>query len=210
MRPGNTTPVLAYFEEDGAALTVAQFHQQNSTTAQQGVVTATSTKTTITPGQPMDLTINTAGLDPKAAIVGLLIWAVDDFGQKIGGFSAYPPTLSPMMPCIEPGANLPTVLVHNQGLDGANPPNVNQLTGLVWQAPPIIYSNTVTVKGLAVTDTGFGFHSTAFQVTGATTGTPPFPTSAGMPQRVLKCIPKGAAGTAGMAMPMTGGAPPTK
>ncbi|KAJ3027624.1 UNVERIFIED_CONTAM: hypothetical protein HDU68_003448, partial [Siphonaria sp. JEL0065] len=191
-----------------AAQVIAKYHKQDSITAQTGVATTTSTMTTISAGASVPLTVNTAGTDPKAPLIGFLLYATDDQGQKIGTFSQMGSNLAPFPACSQPGSTDVVGIVHTTPLDdGKLDGEANKETGIVWNAPSALWTKTITFGGLAVTDTGFGFHSTVFQVNGAMN--PPavgnFMPNAPMPTRVLKCFPKGQVPPGLLGQMVTGG-----
>ncbi|KAI9347006.1 hypothetical protein BDR26DRAFT_855503 [Obelidium mucronatum] len=151
-----------------AGLVIANYHNQNSITPQTDVAKTTSTMTKIAAGA--------AGTDPKAPLIGLLLFATDDNGQKIGTFSQMSTSMAPK-------------------------------PGIIWNAPSALFTKTITFGGLAVTETGFGFHSTTFQVDG-TMQAPAvgnFMPNAPMPNRVLKCFPKGQVPKGLLGQMVTGG-----
>ncbi|KAJ3158209.1 hypothetical protein HK101_001375 [Irineochytrium annulatum] len=187
--PTSLGGVLSYFKEDGAAVTIAGFHNQNATTAQQDIAMTTMTNgvTTIAPGASVSLQVAASG-GAEVALVGLLIYAVDDQGAKIGSFSQFPKDTMAAFPGCDPAmTGLPIGIVHTTTLDDANEANPNVQAGLVWQAPAVMYTTSITFKGLAVTDNGFGFHSVTVQTTGMMPGAAPYSAGMGQPQRVLKC-----------------------
>ncbi|KAI8608998.1 hypothetical protein BC830DRAFT_1152792 [Chytriomyces sp. MP71] len=197
--PGDGLPkslggVMQYFTSPKeAAQVIAKYHNQNSTMAQTGLAKTTSTITTIAPGAQVPLTVSSLGTDPNAHLIGLLLFATDSNGQKMGEFTTVPGSMTNFPACAPPGSNAVVGIVHSSTLDDVNTQTPTQQGGIVWTAPAVMFSQTVTFTGLAVTETGFGFHSTTFQTTGAT-GMPAagsFMANAPMPQRVLKCFPKG-------------------
>ncbi|KAJ3062481.1 hypothetical protein HDU98_001621, partial [Podochytrium sp. JEL0797] len=166
--PKSLGGVLQFMKHpEAAGPIIAKYHNQDSIVAQNNVVKTTSTMKTLTPGASVPLTVNTAGTDPAAPLIGVLLYAVDDQGQKIGTFTKMGPNMSPFTPCAPPGSSDVVGIVQTVPLDdGKNKDIANQEGGIVWSAPSVMFTRTVTFKGLAVTDTGFGFHSSMFEVQG--------------------------------------------
>ncbi|KAI9358340.1 hypothetical protein DFJ73DRAFT_794106 [Zopfochytrium polystomum] len=185
--PKSLGGVLALLEEGDSKKVIAGYHgDATSLTAGYGLATATSTMAAVIPGQQFPITITSAG---KVELLGLLTWFEDQYG-KLGYWSQFGAAMQAHPGCtaVGVGGNLvPVVATHSLALADANPPDPAVYTGLVWQAPPIIYSTTVMVKGLAVIEGMFGFWNTTFTVQGATTNAAPFAASGSQPQRVLKC-----------------------
>ena len=81
-----------------------------------------------------------------------MIYAEDTNGFRIGEFVKFGMKMQPFLAC-GPGN---VGIVHNSIID------TTEYTGIKWKVPMYICGNTITFKGLAVTDLGFGFHSTTF------------------------------------------------
>ncbi|KAJ1551338.1 hypothetical protein HK405_014699 [Cladochytrium tenue] len=202
--PKSLGGVLALLQEDGSALTVAGYHgDAQQITASYGLATATSTSASITPGQTFAVSIKST--TSGAHLLGLLAWVEDQYG-KLGYWSAFGTGMAAHPGCMATGLGgnqVPVVAVHTTALDNIDTVDPTTYTGLVWQAPAIMYSTTVLFKGLAIIDGAFGYWNTTFTVTGATTTTAPFAASGSQPQRVFKCVSAGTAVTSTVATAAT-------
>ncbi|KAI9363514.1 hypothetical protein DFJ73DRAFT_792887 [Zopfochytrium polystomum] len=198
--PKSLGGVIALCEEGDAQQKLAAYHgKSTSLTASYGLATATSTLPAVIPGQTFPITVTALG--DGARLLGLLTWFEDQYG-KLGHWAAFGPNMAAHPQCattLGPGGTLlPTVATHLLALVDATPPPADPATytGLVWQAPAVMYSSTVMVKGLAIVHGAFGFWNATFPVQGANTATVPFAQSNAAPQPVLKCVQSGTAAAA--------------
>lgn len=156
--PKSLGGVLKFFKLPGADLTVANFHNQNSTIPMNNVITITrlDNQVDMIPGEIVDLVLSSSSGLP---IDGAIVYTEDFFGNRIGQFLEFGPNMQLFPPCNINGDNPNVGIVHNSVLS-----ETNIYQGIKWKVPDQIYGCDIIFKGLAVTDSGFGFHNTTFKV----------------------------------------------
>lgn len=172
-------------------LVVTNWHNRNSTTACKQVIFVTSALTAnaavvnqIVPGQThtLTLTINahpdangipqcdtytsaaqvTADDIANIALDGAVVYAINATGARVGTFTAFgdanlnPVTMQSWVACGPVG----TGIAHNQLISC-----VGQYFGIQWVAPGnLAVGSTVTFKGAAVSDGGYGAHASTLNI----------------------------------------------
>ena len=154
--PKSLGGVLKFFKLPGADLTVANFHNQNSTIPQYNVISVTrlDNGTIMIPGELVDLVLSSSSGLP---ILGTLLYAEDFFGNRIGQFLEFGPNMQLFPPCNIKNDNPNVGIIHNAKLS-----ETNIYQGIKWKVPDHMCGCDIVFKGVAVTDSGFGFHSTTF------------------------------------------------
>jgi len=93
------------------------------------------------------------------ALDGTLVYAVDAHGNRVGKFTATGPNMVLWPPCNIHGDNPGAGAIHHKLLSCAG-----HYDGLIWTAPVNMVGQTVEFKGAAVTDAGYGAHSTIYTI----------------------------------------------
>jgi len=153
--PKSLGGVLSFFESEEKKLVIANIHQQNSTIPQKNLITVNKTSGNnyyIIPSEIIDITlVSKSGLP----IVGAMIYAEDNKMNRVGKFLTFGANMQPFSAC---GPNN-VGIIHNKELS-----EDMYYYGIKWQAPSFLLNgcNKIIFKGLAVTDSGFGFHETEY------------------------------------------------
>ena len=153
--PKSLGGVLSFFESEEKKLVIANIHQQNSTIPQKNLITVNKTSGNnyyIIPAEIIDITLfSTSGLP----IIGAIIYAEDNKMNRVGRFLTFGENMQPFSACGSDNVGI----VHNKELS-----ENMYYRGIKWQAPSFLLEgcNKIIFKGLAVTDSGFGFHETEY------------------------------------------------
>jgi len=146
---------FCFFESEEKKLVIANIHQQNSTIPQKNLITVNKTSGNnyyIIPAEIIDITLfSTSGLP----IIGAIIYAEDNKMNRVGRFLTFGENMQPFSACGSDNVGI----VHNKELS-----ENMYYRGIKWQAPSFLLEgcNKIIFKGLAVTDSGFGFHETEY------------------------------------------------
>jgi len=154
--------VIEKFAEN-AGPTIAGYHNSNSTTAGQNVITVTATDlsgkpvTTLKLDTSYNLTLTASPngtVNNMVNIDGALVWGQNSNGTKVGKFIGFPPVFS-----YYPYSVKQQGIVHNQVLS-----NNSQVNSIIYRTPKYLHGEIILIGGLAVTDAEFGFWGTNFTV----------------------------------------------
>jgi hypothetical protein len=105
------------------------------------------------------------------ALDGTLVFAVDKNQNRVGSFKATGPHMTIWPYCNIHNNNPNAGAIHHQLLS-----DNGHYDGLIWTAPTNMVGQTIEFKGAAVTDDGYGAHSTVFNVVAPPAAAPQIPT----------------------------------